>query len=91
LPQPLVMLGQAGYGVSAGSGSSFGTVTIDQAADAGHWVVLGTFPAASSGYQIHLMPELTELTAAGPATKGPGSQPPSPPHPAAILPSPPPH
>jgi hypothetical protein len=65
-------LGQAGYAVSAGSGSTLGTVTIDQAAEAGYWVVLGTFPAASSGYQIQLMPEVTELTAAGPAAKGPG-------------------
>jgi transcriptional regulator with XRE-family HTH domain len=65
-------LGQAGYAVSTGLGSSLSTVTIDQAADAGHWVVLGTFPAASSGYQIHLMPQVTELTAADPAAKGPG-------------------
>jgi hypothetical protein len=65
-------LGQAGYAVSTGSGSSLGTVAIDQAANAGHWVVLGTFPPASSGYQIQLMPEVTALTAAGPAAKGPG-------------------
>jgi Helix-turn-helix domain len=65
-------LGQAGYAVSAGSGSALGTVTVDQAAEAGYWVVLGTFPAASSGYQIQLMPVVTELTAAGPAPKGPG-------------------
>ncbi len=62
-------LGQAGYAVSTGSGSSLGTVTIDQAANAGRWVVLGTFPAVGSGYQIQLMPEVTELTA---AAKGPG-------------------
>jgi len=61
-------LGQASYAVSTGSGSTLRTVTIDQAADAGHWVVLGTFPAASSGYQI----QVTELTAAGPAAEGPG-------------------
>lgn len=71
-------LGQAGYAVSAGSGSTLGTVTIDQAAEAGYWVVLGTFPAASSGYQIQLMPEVTELTAAGPAAKGPGKPAPKP-------------
>jgi hypothetical protein len=65
-------LGQAGYAVSTGLGGSLSTVTVDQAADAGHWVVLGTFPAASSGYQIQLMPDLTELTVAGPAAKGPG-------------------
>lgn len=62
-------LGQAGYAVSTGSGSSLGTVTIDQAANAGRWVVLGTFPAVGSGYQIQLMPEVTELAA---APKGPG-------------------
>ena len=71
-------LGQAGYAVSAGSGSTLGTVTVDQAAEAGYWVVLGTFPAASSGYQIRLMPEVTELTAAGPAAKGPGKAAPKP-------------
>jgi hypothetical protein len=65
-------LGQAGYALSTGSGSSLGTVTVDQAADAGHWVVLGTFPAASSGYQIQLMPQVTALTAAGHAANGPG-------------------
>jgi hypothetical protein len=80
-------LGQAGYAVSAGSGSTLGTVTIDQAAEAGYWVVLGTFPAASSGYQIQLMPEVTELTAAGPAAKGqgkPASKPVPPGHNSAI-------
>ena len=66
-------LGEAGYVVSAGSGGSLGTVSIDQAADAGYWVVLGTFPASGSGYQIQLIPEVTELTAAGPAAKGPGN------------------
>jgi hypothetical protein len=71
-------LGQAGYAVLAGSGSTLGTVTVDQAAEAGYWVVLGTFPAASSGYQIQLMPEVTELTAAGPAAKGPGKPAPKP-------------
>jgi transcriptional regulator with XRE-family HTH domain len=65
-------LGQAGYAVSTGSGSSLGTVTVDQAADAGHWVDLGTFYSASSGYQIQLMPEVTELAAARPPAKGPG-------------------
>jgi hypothetical protein len=65
-------LGQAGYAVSTGSGSSLGAVTIDQAADAGHWVVLGTFPAARSGYQVSMTPAAPELTAAGPAAKGPG-------------------
>jgi hypothetical protein len=65
-------LGQAGYAVFTGSGSNLSTVTIDQAADAGNWVVLGTFPAASSGYQIQLMPEVTELTTAGTAAKGRG-------------------
>jgi hypothetical protein len=71
-------LGQAGYAVLAGSGGTLGTVTVDQAAEAGYWVVLGTFPAASSGYQIQLMPEVTELTAAGPAAKGPGKPAPKP-------------
>jgi hypothetical protein len=65
-------LGQASYAVSAGSGASLGTVTIDQSLDAGAWVVLGTFPAAGSGYQVQLTPAVTELTAAGPAAKGPG-------------------
>jgi hypothetical protein len=65
-------LGQAAYAVSTGSGASLGTVTIDQAADAGYWTALGTFAAAGSGYQIQLMPAVTKLTAAGPAPKGPG-------------------
>lgn len=65
-------LGPAGYAVSTGSGSSLGAVTIDQAANAGQWVVLGTFLAASSGYQIQLMPQVTELTVAGPAANGRG-------------------
>jgi hypothetical protein len=65
-------LSQAGYAVATGSGSSLSTVTIDQAADAGRWVVLGTFPAASSGYQVRLTPAAAKLTAAGPAAKGPG-------------------
>lgn len=71
-------LGQASYAVSAGSGGSLGTVTIDQSLDAGAWVVLGTFPAAGSGYQIQLTPAATELTAAGPAAKGPGKPAPKP-------------
>jgi hypothetical protein len=71
-------LGQASYAVSAGSGGSLGTVTIDQSVDAGAWVVLGTFPAAGSGYQIQLTPAVTELTAAGPAAKGPGGPAPDP-------------
>ena len=71
-------LGQAGYAVSTGYGSSLGTVTIDQSANAGRWVVLGTFPAAGSGYQIQLVPEVAELTAAGPAAKGPGGPAPKP-------------
>jgi hypothetical protein len=71
-------LGQAGYAVSTGYGSSLGTVTIDQSANPGRWVVLGTFPAAGSGYQIQLMPEVAELTAAGPAAKGPGMRAPKP-------------
>lgn len=69
-------LGQASYAVSSGSGGGLGTVTIDQALDAGNWVVLGAFPAAGSGYQIQLTPAVTELTAAGPAAKGPGGPPP---------------
>jgi hypothetical protein len=71
-------LGQAGYAVSTGYGSSLGTVTIDQAANAGRWVDLGTFPATGSGYQVQLMPEVAELTAAGPAAKGPGGPGPKP-------------
>ena len=80
-------LGQAGYAVSAGSGSSLATVTIDQAADTGQWVVLGTFPAASSGYQIQLMPQVTALTAVGPGANGrgmPAAQPAPPGHNSAI-------
>ena len=64
-------LGQAGYTVTADSGGSLGSVTVDQAASAGHWVILGTF-AAVSGYQIQMAPVTTELTAAGPAAKEPG-------------------
>jgi hypothetical protein len=71
-------LGQAGYAVSTGYGSSLAAVTIDQSANAGRWVILGTFPAAGSGYQIQLMPEVAELTAAGPAAKGPGMSAPKP-------------
>jgi hypothetical protein len=84
-------LGEAGYAVSAGSGGSLGTVTIDQAADAGYWVVLGTFPAAGSGYQIQLIPEVTELTAAGPAAKGPGNSAAKPAPPGHNSPAPPGH
>jgi hypothetical protein len=71
-------LGQAGYAVSTGYGSSLGAVTIDQAANAGRWVDLGTFPATGSGYQVQLMPEVAELTAVGPAAKGPGGPAPKP-------------
>jgi Helix-turn-helix domain len=74
--------GRASYTITAGTGASLGTVIIDQAAEAGYWVVLGTFPAASSGFQIQLTPEVTELTAAGPAAQGPGMPPARPARPA---------
>jgi hypothetical protein len=64
--------GAAGYTVTTGAGAVLGTVTVDQAANAGFWVVLGTFAAAGSGYQVQLMPETAQLTAAGPAAKAPG-------------------
>jgi Helix-turn-helix domain len=64
-------LGQAEYAVFSGS-DGLGTVTIDQAAEAGHWVALGSFSATGSGYTIQLMPQATTLTAAGPAGPGVG-------------------
>jgi Helix-turn-helix domain len=65
-------LGEASYLVSGGS-SALGAVTIDQTANAGRWVELGSYRGASSGYEIQLMPQTTTLTAAGPA--GPGGKP----------------
>jgi hypothetical protein len=64
-------LGQAEYAVFSGS-DGLGTVTIDQAAEAGRWVALGSFPATGSGYAIQLMPQAMTLTAAGPAAPGKG-------------------
>jgi hypothetical protein len=63
---------QAGYSIDEGS-TSFGSVTIDQAAVAGQWVTLGTFRVAGSAVEISLMP-VASLTALddGP---GPGRPP----------------
>lgn len=47
-------LGRARYAVFGGSGALLGTATVDQAAMAGRWIVLGSFPA--SQYEIQLMP-----------------------------------
>jgi hypothetical protein len=50
-------LGRASYAVSGQSGALLGTVTVDQSAKAGQWIVLGSFPA--SEYEIQLMPAAT--------------------------------
>ncbi len=55
--------GQATYQVSARS-ASLGAVSVDQAASAGQWVTLGSYPAAGSMLTVQLRPGPATLTAA---------------------------
>lgn len=59
--------GQGTYQISAGS-ASLGTVTVDQAASAGQWVTLGSYPAAGGMLTVQLLPGPATLTAASGGT-----------------------
>jgi hypothetical protein len=85
--------GQGTYQISAGP-ASLGSVSVDQAASAGQWVTLGSYPAAGDMLTVQLLPGDTALTAAsggnggtgkgGKKHGGPGTgQPTQPPSPAA--------
>jgi hypothetical protein len=52
-------LGRASYVVFGRSGGLLGTLTVDQPAKAGQWIVLGSF--ADSEYEIRLMPATTTV------------------------------
>ena len=64
-------LGVASYAISAGA-VSLGSVSIDQAARAGQWVTLGSYPVAGGPLDIKLLPGTATLTAAGPGSGGTG-------------------
>ena len=64
-------LGVASYAISAGA-VSLGSVSIDQAARAGQWVTLGSYPVAGGPLDIKLLPGTATLTAAGPGSGGNG-------------------
>jgi hypothetical protein len=55
--------GQGTYQISAGP-ASLGTVSVDQAASAGQWVTLGSFPAAGGMLTVQLLPGTATLAAA---------------------------
>ena len=65
-------LGVGSYQVSAGT-ASLGTVSIDQAASAGQWVPLGSYPAAGGMLTVQLLPGAATLTAATSGNGGNGN------------------
>jgi hypothetical protein len=62
-------LGMVDYAVYNGT-TSFGAVSVDQAANEGQWVTLGSYPVTGTSLQIQFMPATATLTAAGPEPKG---------------------
>jgi transcriptional regulator with XRE-family HTH domain len=64
-------LGMGDYAIYNGT-TSFGVVSVDQAASEGQWVRLGSYPATGTSLQIQFMPATATLTASGPGPKGRG-------------------
>ncbi len=62
-------LGMVDYAVYNGT-TSFGAVSVDQAANEGQWVTLGRYPVTGTLLQIQFMPATATLTAAGPEPQG---------------------
>lgn len=56
--------GIAFYSISMGS-TSLGTVPMDQAADTGQWITLGTYQLTGSPVQIQISPDVATLTSSG--------------------------
>jgi hypothetical protein len=65
-------LGMASYQISDGA-VSLGTVSVDQAASAGQWVALGSYPVAGGVLDIQLLPGTATLTAAVSGNGGNGN------------------
>jgi hypothetical protein len=65
-------LGEGEYAISSPD-ASLGTVDVGQAAAAGQWVTLGTYPATGPLY-IQFIPAVTTLTAAIPGPGNPHGQ-----------------
>jgi translation initiation factor IF-2 len=64
-------LGTGDYAIGNGS-TNFGAVSVDQAANEGQWVTLGSYPVTGTSLQIQFMPATATLTASGPGPKGRG-------------------
>jgi hypothetical protein len=62
-------LGMVDYAVYNGT-TSFGAVSVDQAANEGQWVTLGRYPVTGTLLHIQFMPATATLTAAGPEPQG---------------------
>jgi hypothetical protein len=62
-------LGMVDYAVYNGI-TSFGAVSVDQAANEGQWVTLGSYPVTGTSLQIQFTPATATLTASGPEPKG---------------------
>jgi hypothetical protein len=52
--------------------TTLGAVSVDQAANAGQWVRLGSYPATGTSLEIQFMPAIATLTASGPGHQGNG-------------------
>jgi hypothetical protein len=65
-------LGMASYEISEGA-VNLGTVSVDQAASAGRWVALGSYPVTGGMLDIQLLPGTATLTAATSGNGGNGN------------------
>lgn len=65
-------LGMASYEISDGA-VNLGTVPVDQAASAGRWVALGSYPVTGGMLDIQLLPGTATLTAATSGNGGKGN------------------
>jgi transcriptional regulator with XRE-family HTH domain len=70
-------LGLGDYAIYSGT-RNLGAVSVDQAANAGKWVRLGSYPATGTSLEIQLVPAIATLTASGPGHKGNGPGRPAP-------------
>jgi hypothetical protein len=64
-------LGTGDYAIYNGT-TTLRAVSVDQAANAGQWVRLGSYPATGTSLQIQFRPAIAALTASGPGPKGNG-------------------
>jgi transcriptional regulator with XRE-family HTH domain len=64
-------LGMGDYAIYNGT-RNLGAVSVDQAASAGQWVRLGSYPATGTSLEIQFVPAIATLTASGPGPKGNG-------------------